>query len=106
MHGVQTPQHLERLGLITDDDLIDPAVELYILFQQALARIPEIPFSLLIDKYRWDVFEGKINYNEYNKKYWDLNLKIRGVVPPEARSEEYFDAGAKFHIPDNTPYIR
>lgn len=106
MHGVLTPQHLERLGLITDEDISDPAVELYILFQQALARIPEIPFSLLIDKYRWDIFKGKITYNEYNKVYWDLNLKIRGIVAPEPRGEEYFDAGAKFHIPDNTPYIR
>lgn len=106
MHGVLTPQHLERLGLIPDEELADPAVELYILFQQALARLPEIPFSLLIDKYRWDIFKGRITFSEYNKKYWDLNLKIRGIAPPEPRGEEYFDAGAKFHIPDNTPYIR
>lgn len=106
MHGVVTPQHLHRLGLISDEDLTDPAVELSILLQQALARIPEIPFSLLIDKYRWDIFDGKITYSEYNRQYWDLNSELRGIVPPETRTEEYFDAGAKFHIPDNTPYIR
>lgn len=106
MHAVITPQHLERLGLITDKELNDPAVELYILLQQALAKIPEIPYSLLIDKYRWDIFKGKITADEYNRKYWELNLKLRGIVAPEARNEEYFDAGAKFHIPDNTPYVR
>lgn len=106
MHGVLTPQHLQRLGLITDEEFKNPSVELYILFQQALARLPEIPFSLLLDKYRWDIFEGKITSGDYNKKYWEFNFKVRGIVAPEPRSEEYFDAGAKFHIPDNTPYIR
>lgn len=106
MHGVSSPQHLERLGLITDEELRDQSVEMYILLQQALAKIPEIPYSLLIDKYRWDIFKGKISINEYNRKFWELNLNIRGIIPPETRNEEYFDAGAKFHIPDNTPYIR
>lgn len=106
MHGVLTPLHLQRLGLISDDDLSNPDVEMLILLQQALSKIPEIPFSLILDKYRWDIFAGKIEYNEYNKMYWNYNLKIRGISPPEQRDDEFFDAGAKFHIPDNTPYIR
>jgi peptidyl-dipeptidase A len=32
--------------------------------------------------------------------------KYQGISPPVARSEEDFDPGAKFHIPNNTPYIR
>lgn len=106
MNGVLTPQHLQRLGLISDEELLEPTTELFILFQQALAHIPEIPFALMIDRYRWDIFSGKISYEEYNKKYWELNKELRGLIPPGERSERWFDAGAKFHIPDNTPYIR
>ena len=29
-----------------------------------------------------------------------------GVAPASARGEEYFDPGAKYHVPGNTPYTR
>jgi peptidyl-dipeptidase A len=32
--------------------------------------------------------------------------KYQGIVPPVARDETNFDAGAKYHIPGNTPYTR
>lgn len=32
--------------------------------------------------------------------------EIQGIVPPVVRSESDFDAGAKYHVPGNTPYIR
>ena len=28
------------------------------------------------------------------------------MAPPSARGEEFFDPGAKYHVPDNTPYTR
>ncbi|KAF5290987.1 hypothetical protein FQA39_LY14518 [Lamprigera yunnana] len=106
MFGVVVPQHLYRLGLVTDEELFTKNLDQYLILQQALTKIPEIPFSLIIDKYRWDIFKGEIQPKSYNTKYWELNLKIRGISPPGYRGEEYFDAGAKFHVPDNTPYIR
>jgi len=33
-------------------------------------------------------------------------LKYQGIAPPTSRGEEFFDPGAKYHIPDNTPYSR
>ena len=33
-------------------------------------------------------------------------MKYQGVAPPAARSEADFDAGAKYHVPANTPYMR
>ena len=33
-------------------------------------------------------------------------LKYQGVAPPSPRGEEFFDPGAKYHVPDNTPYTR
>ena len=32
--------------------------------------------------------------------------KYQGIAPPSARGEEFFDPGAKYHVPDNTPYTR
>lgn len=106
MHAVLTPQHLNRLGLLNDDEINNPKIELFLLLKQALSKIPEIPFALLIDTYRWNIFRNKIKPKDYNKIYWMLNEELRGIVPPNYRGEEYFDAGGKFHIPDNTPYIR
>ncbi|EFA06546.2 angiotensin-converting enzyme [Tribolium castaneum] len=106
MHGVMTPQHLHRLSVITDEQLLDNTTSLFLLFYQALSKIPEIPFSLILDKYRWDIFEGSVPYDQWNDYYWHLTRKFRGIVPPEQRKSELFDAGGKFHVPDNTPYIR
>jgi hypothetical protein len=36
-----------------------------------------------------------------------LRLKYQGVAPPEARPDsEFFDPGAKYHVPANVPYTR
>ena len=42
----------------------------------------------------------------YNKAWWDLKLQYQGVAPPAPRGEEFFDPGAKYHVPANTPYTR
>jgi len=33
-------------------------------------------------------------------------LKYQGVAPPAPRGEQFFDPGAKYHVPSNTPYPR
>jgi peptidyl-dipeptidase A len=60
----------------------------------------------LIDQWRWKVFSGEVTPAGFNKAWWDLRLKYQGVAPPSARGEEFFDPGAKYHVPDNTPYMR
>jgi peptidyl-dipeptidase A len=52
------------------------------------------------------VFAGEVAPAAYNKAWWDLRLKYQGVVPPAPRGEEFFDPGAKYHVPENTPYLR
>ena len=42
----------------------------------------------------------------YNSAWWDLRERYQGVRPASARGEEFFDPGAKYHIPANTPYTR
>jgi peptidyl-dipeptidase A len=69
-------------------------------------KVAFLPFGLMVDKWRWGVFDGSITPANYNQAWVDLKKQYQGVVPPVARSEQDFDPGAKFHIPGNTPYAR
>jgi len=69
-------------------------------------RISGVPWPLLVDKWRWGVFDGSTPPTAYNKSWTDLRLQYQGIIPPVPRSEADFDPGAKFHIPGNTPYAR
>ena len=39
-------------------------------------------------------------------RMFSLREKYQGIVPPVSRSEEDFDAGAKYHVAADVPYIR
>ena len=52
------------------------------------------------------MFAGEVRPDAYNRAWWDLRLKYQGIAPPTPRSEQFFDPGAKYHVPDNTPYTR
>ena len=99
-----TPEYLVRIGLL--DKAPDAARDIGLLMTRALEKVAFLPFGLLIDQWRWKVFSGEIKPADYNKAWWDLRLKYQGVAPPSARGEEFFDPGAKYHVPDNTPYTR
>jgi peptidyl-dipeptidase A len=99
-----TPEYLKKIGLI---DRIPPAsADLPLLLHTALDKIAFLPFGLLIDKWRWEVFSGQVKPADYNKAWWALREQYQGVAPPVDRSEADFDPGAKYHIPANTPYAR
>ena len=99
-----TPEYLVKIGLL--DTAPDTSRDIGLLMNKALEKITFLPFSLLVDQWRWKVFKGEISAAEYNKAWWDLKLKYQGVAAPSARGEEFFDPGAKYHVPDNTPYTR
>ena len=52
------------------------------------------------------MFDGSIKPDHYNQAWWDLKAKYQGVAPVQPRGEDYFDPGAKYHVPGNTPYTR
>jgi peptidyl-dipeptidase A len=99
-----TPEYLVRIGLL--DKAPDASRDIGLLMSRALEKIAFLPFGLLIDQWRWKVFAGEVKPDAYNKAWWDLRLKYEGVAPSTPRGEEFFDPGAKYHIPDNTPYTR
>ncbi len=99
-----TPEYLVRIGLL--DKAPDSSRDIGLLMSRALSKVAFLPFGLLVDQWRWKVFSGEVRPADYNKAWWDLRLKYQGVAPPAARGEEFFDPGAKYHVPDNTPYTR
>ncbi|UNK50499.1 M2 family metallopeptidase [Lysobacter sp. S4-A87] len=100
-----TPKYLQSIGLVGDQQQSNEAL-INSQMRMALAKVSFLPFGLMIDRWRWGVFDGSIKPGEYNKAWWDLKAKYQGVAPATARGEDYFDAGAKYHVPGNTPYTR
>ena len=76
------------------------------LLKMALDKIAFLPFGLLVDKWRWEVFSGEITPEQYNEAWWELRAQYQGIAPPGPRPADAFDPGAKYHIPGNTPYTR
>ncbi len=99
-----TPEYLVKVGLL--DRAPPPEKDLGLLMHLALDKIAFLPFGLLVDQWRWKVFDGEIPPEEYNSGWWALREQYQGIRPPVGRSEADFDPGAKFHIPANTPYTR
>jgi peptidyl-dipeptidase A len=99
-----TPEYLKKIGLI--DAVPTASGDIDYLLQQALEKIAFLPFGLLVDKWRWEVFANQVKPEEYNKAWWELRRKYQGIVPPVERTEADFDPGAKYHVPSNTPYMR
>ncbi len=99
-----TPQYFKDIGLI--DEVPVSSNDLGMLMKKALEKIAFVPFGLMIDQWRWKVFNGEISADDYNKGWWQLRNHYQGVKAPNERTEDHFDPGAKYHIPGNTPYTR
>ena len=99
-----TPAYLKQIGLIDAEP--DPGKDVGLLLQMALDKIAFIPWSLLVDQWRWKVFAGEITPANYNAEWWKLREKYQGVSAPAPRTEADFDPGAKYHVPANVPYTR
>ena len=99
-----TPEYLREIGLL--DEVPDASKDIGLLMGQALEKIAFMPFGLLMDKWRWQVFSGELTPETYNDGWWALRTQYQGVRPPVARDAAYFDAGGKYHIPNNVSYTR
>jgi peptidyl-dipeptidase A len=99
-----TPTYLNQIGLL--QTVPGEAEDIPFLLKMALDKIAFMPFGLMVDRWRWGVFNGETSPTEYNDA-WSANmLRYQGLVPPGPRPVDAFDAGAKYHIPGNTPYTR
>jgi peptidyl-dipeptidase A len=99
-----TPEYLVRIGLL--DTAPDASRDVGLLLSRALEKIAFLPFGLVIDQWRWDVFSGKIPPSGYNAAWWERRQKYQGIAPAAPRGEAFFDPGAKYHVPANYSYTR
>ena len=100
-----TPSYLKEVGLINSAEESEKAV-INRQMQMALDKIAFLPFGKLIDEWRWGVFSGDIKPEDYNKAWWEMRTRYQGIAPPSERGEDFFDPGAKYHIPGNVSYTR
>jgi peptidyl-dipeptidase A len=100
-----TPAYLKSIGLLDAVPVGDRA-RINTQMKMALEKVAFLPFGLLIDKWRWDVFSGKVTPADYNVSWWKLRERYQGVSAPVQREADAFDPGAKFHVAASTPYIR
>lgn len=101
-----TPEYLVQIGLLDRSKVPSADKDIGLLLRQAMDKIAFMPFGLIVDKWRWGVFDGSITPDQYNQAWTDLRLQYQGIAPPVARNAANFDPGAKYHIPGNTPYAR
>lgn len=99
-----TPDYLVQIGLL--EGVPDASKDVGLLMAQALEKIAFLPFGLLMDRWRWQVFSGELTPETYNEGWWSLREEYQGVRPPVGRSSDYFDPGGKYHIPNNVSYTR
>jgi len=99
-----TPTYLKQVAII--DAVPGAEADIPYLLKMSMDKIAFLPFGLLVDKWRWQVFSGQVDPAHYNEAWWKLRTQYQGIVPPGPRPADAFDPGAKFHVADSTPYTR
>ena len=102
-----TPDYLTQIDFITEEQAsVAKEDPIGLLMKQALDGVVVVPWALMLDKWRSGVFNGEIDETNLNSSWWKLREYYQGISTSTERSEDYFDPGAKYHIPGNTPYTR
>ncbi|WP_085809569.1 M2 family metallopeptidase [Sphingomonas sp. TZW2008] len=101
-----TPDYLVKINLLDPAKVPAADKDIGLLLRQAMDKVAFLPFGLLVDKWRWQVFSGAIAEGQMQAGWDKLRLQYQGIVPPVARDETKFDPGAKYHVPASTPYTR
>ena len=100
-----TPTYLNQIGLL--DRVPGTEEDIPFLLKMALDKIAFLPFGLLVDNWRWEVFSGATPPERLQRRLVGAaRLQYQGLAPPGPRPADAFDPGAKYHVPGNTPYTR
>ena len=101
-----TPDYLVKINLLDPAKVPAADKDIGLLLRQAMDKVAFLPFGLLVDKYRWQLFSGEIPADQMQAGWDKLRLQYQGLTPPVARDETKFDPGAKYHVPAGVPYTR
>jgi len=101
-----TPEYLVQIDMLDREDVPSADKDIGLLLRQAMDKAAFLPFGLLMDRYRWGIYDGSTTPEEYNADWNKLRLEYQGITPPTERGSEGFDPGAKYHVPGNVSYTR
>ncbi|XP_036321245.1 angiotensin-converting enzyme [Rhagoletis pomonella] len=100
--AASSPRYLEKLKAL-DRGLISKELRINRLYWQGLRTIFLLPIFYVLDRYRVDVLDGRLNISD-NCAYWQLTSDFTGAEPPVIRSNEDFDAPAKLLVEVDDQY--
>ncbi|KAF7656047.1 hypothetical protein LDENG_00046830 [Lucifuga dentata] len=101
-----TPKHLQALELLPANFTYDYETEINFLLKQALTIVATLPFTYMLEEWRWQVFAGNITKDEWMERWWEMKRELVGVVEPVPRDETYCDPPALFHVSGDYSFIR
>ncbi|CAF99822.1 unnamed protein product [Tetraodon nigroviridis] len=101
-----TPKHLQGLKLLPDNFTYDSETEINFLLKQALTIVATLPFTYMLEEWRWQVFAGNITKDQWMKQWWEMKRELVGVMEAVPRDESYCDPPALFHVSGDYSFIR
>ncbi|KAK6486886.1 angiotensin-converting enzyme 2 [Huso huso] len=101
-----TPEHLQALGLLPPSFVQDHETSINFLLKQALTIVGTLPFTYMLEEWRWQVFQGTIPKDQWMQKWWEMKRDLIGVVEPLPHDETYCDPAALFHVSGDYSFIR
>uniref|UniRef100_A0A8C1GMF0 Angiotensin-converting enzyme n=1 Tax=Cyprinus carpio TaxID=7962 RepID=A0A8C1GMF0_CYPCA len=101
-----TPSHLQSLGLLPPDFIQDYETDINFLMKQALTIVATLPFTYMLEEWRWQVFKEIIPKDEWMLRWWQMKRDLVGVGEAVPRDESYCDPPALFHVSGDYSFIR
>ncbi|XP_038658667.1 angiotensin-converting enzyme 2 isoform X3 [Scyliorhinus canicula] len=97
------PEHISSTGCLPAHLL---ETDINFLLKQALTIVGTLPFTFMMEEWRWKMFRGEIPKDQWMKKFWEMKRDIVGVVEPLPHDETYCDPAALYHVSNDYSFIR
>ena len=94
-----TPEYLVQIGLLDRNKVPSADKDIGLLLRQAMDKVAFLPFGLLVDKWRWGVFDGSTTPADYNQAWIALRQQYQGIAPPVARQRGGLRSGRQIPHP-------
>ena len=87
--NVATPEHLRAIGLLgpKGDEETEYQTTINFLMFQALQQVATMPFTIMMENWRYASFNESITTDEWMEKFWQMKNEWVGVKAPAERTE-------------------
>jgi hypothetical protein len=107
--NVATPEHLAAINLL-DNESNDPETDrqamINFLLFQSLQQVATMPFTIMMENWRYAVFNGTFTEDQWMEKFWEMKNEWVGVKAPAERTEKSADPAALYHIANDYSMMR